>query len=151
VHAEHRLQLFGVWFGSRSCGVINRSAASHPTSPERRLPETVEVGVDDLDFQSAGTDIMFGYATTETPENTCPCRSGSPTVTAERRRSAVSMVDLPSGWQTRNRRLRHRSLSKPWCFRRSLAKVSTRRCCAEIELVRPVLDRVNLDTGDLVC
>jgi S-adenosylmethionine synthetase len=149
-----------VWFDGRSCGVSVSIGGQSPDiaqGVDDALESREESSSDDLDRQGAGDQgIMFGYATTETPEY-MPVPIWLAHRLAERlaevRKSGMVDYLRPDG-KTQVTvgydGIIPRTVETVVLSTQHSPKVSTEMLRAEIEelVIRPVLDRVQLDTGD---
>ncbi len=160
-HPRHRLQLVRRRASTASPAVSRcRSARSRPTS---RRASTVRWRAasgasDPLDAQGAGDQgIMFGFATTETPQYMpLPHLAGPPTRRerlGEVRKSRRTRLPAAGRQDPGHDRLRRRSCrapSTPWCCRRSTRPASTdARLCRRDRRARDPPDRLEssgLDT-----
>ncbi|MBC7763934.1 MAG: methionine adenosyltransferase [Candidatus Saccharibacteria bacterium] len=149
-----------VWFDGRSCGVSVSIGGQSPDIAQGvndafEAPE--ESSIDDLDRQGAGDQgIMFGYATTETPEY-MPVPIWVAHRLAERlaevRKSGMVDYLRPDG-KTQVTvgydGIVPRTVDTVVLSTQHSPRVSTEMLRAEIEelVIRPVLDRVELDTVD---
>jgi S-adenosylmethionine synthetase len=149
-----------VWFDGRSCGVSVSIGGQSPDiaqGVDDALESREESSSDDLDRQGAGDQgIMFGYATTETPEY-MPVPIWLAHRLAERlaevRKSGMVDYLRPDG-KTQVTvgydGIIPRTVETVVLSTQHSPKVSTEMLRAEIEeiVIRPVLDRVDLDTVD---
>ena len=149
-----------VWFDGRSCGVSVSIGGQSPDIAQGvndALESREESSIDDLDRQGAGDQgIMFGYATTETPEY-MPVPIWLAHRLAERlaevRKSGMVDYLRPDG-KTQVTvgydGIIPRTVETVVLSTQHSPKVSTEMLRAEIEeiVIRPVLDRVDLDTVD---
>ena len=149
-----------VWFDGRSCGVSVSIGGQSPDIAQGvndALESREESSIDDLDRQGAGDQgIMFGYATTETPEY-MPVPIWVAHRLAERlaevRKSGMVDYLRPDG-KTQVTvgydGIIPRTVETVVLSTQHSPKVSTEMLRAEIEelVIRPVLDRVDLDTVD---
>ena len=149
-----------VWFDGRSCGVSVSIGGQSPDiaqGVDDAFESREESSIDDLDRQGAGDQgIMFGYATTETPEY-MPVPIWLPHRLAERlaevRKSGMVDYLRPDG-KTQVTvgydGIVPRTVETVVLSTQHSPQVSTEMLRAEIEelVIRPVLDRVHLDTGD---
>ncbi len=149
-----------VWFDGRSCGVSVSIGGQSPDiaqGVDDALESREESSNDDLDRQGAGDQgIMFGYATTETPEY-MPVPIWLAHRLAERlaevRKSGMVDYLRPDG-KTQVTvgydGIIPRTVETVVLSTQHSPKVSTEMLRAEIEeiVIRPVLDRVDLDTVD---
>jgi len=149
-----------VWFDGRSCGVTVSIGGQSPDIAQGvndALESREESSIDDLDRQGAGDQgIMFGYATTETPEY-MPVPIWLAHRLAERlaevRKSGMVDYLRPDG-KTQVTvgydGIIPRTVETVVLSTQHSPKVSTEMLRAEIEelVIRPVLDRVDLDTVD---
>ena len=147
-----------VWFDGRSCGVSVSIGGQSPDiaqGVDDAFESREESSVDDLDRQGAGDQgIMFGYATTETPQF-MPVPIWLAHRLAERlaevRKSGLVDYLRPDG-KTQVTvgydGIIPRSVETVVLSTQHSPKVSTEMLRAEIEelVIRPVLDRVDLDT-----
>ena len=149
-----------VWFDGRSCGVSVSIGGQSPDIAQGvndALESREESSIDDLDRQGAGDQgIMFGYGTTETPEY-MPVPIWVAHRLAERlaevRKSGMVDYLRPDG-KTQVTvgydGIIPRTVETVVLSTQHSPKVSTEMLRAEIEelVIRPVLDRVDLDTVD---
>jgi len=149
-----------VWFDGRSCGVSVSIGGQSPEiaqGVDDAFESREESSIDDLDRQGAGDQgIMFGYATTETPEY-MPVPIWLAHRLAERlaevRKSGMVDYLRPDG-KTQVTvgydGIVPRTVETVVLSTQHSPQVSTEMLRAEIEelVIRPVLDRVHLDTGD---
>ncbi len=149
-----------VWFDGRSCGVSVSIGGQSPDiaqGVDDAFESREESSIDDLDRQGAGDQgIMFGYATTETPEY-MPVPIWLAHRLAERlaevRKSGTVDYLRPDG-KTQVTvgydGIVPRTVETVVLSTQHSPQVSTEMLRAEIEelVIRPVLDRVHLDTGD---
>jgi len=149
-----------VWFDGRSCGVSVSIGGQSPDiaqGVDDAFESREESSIDDLDRQGAGDQgIMFGYATTETPEY-MPVPIWLAHRLAERlaevRKSGMVDYLRPDG-KTQVTvgydGIVPRTVETVVLSTQHSPQVSTEMLRAEIEelVIRPVLDRVHLDTGD---
>ena len=149
-----------VWFDGRSCGVSVSIGGQSPDiaqGVDDALESREESSIDDLDRQGAGDQgIMFGYATTETPEY-MPVPIWLAHRLAERlaevRKSGMVDYLRPDG-KTQVTvgydGIVPRTVETVVVSTQHSPKVSTEMLRAEIEeiVIRPVLDRIDLDTVD---
>jgi S-adenosylmethionine synthetase len=149
-----------VWFDGRSCGVSVSIGGQSPDiaqGVDDAFESREESSSDDLDRQGAGDQgIMFGYATTETPEY-MPVPIWLAHRLAERlaevRKSGMVDYLRPDG-KTQVTvgydGIIPRTIETVVLSTQHSPKVSTEMLRAEIEelVIRPVLDRVDLDTSD---
>ena len=150
-----------VWFDGRSCGVSVSIGGQSPDiaqGVDDAFESREESSSDDLDRQGAGDQgIMFGYATTETPEY-MPVPIWVAHRLAERlaevRKSGMVDYLRPDG-KTQVTvgydGIVPRTVDTVVLSTQHSPQVSTEMLRAEIEelVIRPVLDRVELDTVDL--
>ena len=148
-----------VWFDGRSCGVSVSIGGQSPDiaqGVDDAFESREESSIDDLDRQGAGDQgIMFGYATTETPEY-MPVPIWLAHRLAERlaevRKSGMVDYLRPDG-KTQVTvgydGIVPRTVETVVLSTQHSPQVSTEMLRAEIEelVIRPVLDRVQLDTG----
>jgi len=148
-----------VWFDGRSCGVSVSIGGQSPDiaqGVDDAFESREESSIDDLDRQGAGDQgIMFGYATTETPEY-MPVPIWLAHRLAERlaevRKSGMVDYLRPDG-KTQVTvgydGIVPRTVETVVLSTQHSPQVSTEMLRAEIEelVIRPVLDRVHLDTG----
>ncbi|MCU1585894.1 MAG: S-adenosylmethionine synthetase [Microbacteriaceae bacterium] len=149
-----------VWFDGRSCGVSVSIGGQSPDiaqGVDDAFERREESSVDDLDRQGAGDQgIMFGYATTETPEY-MPVPIWIAHRMAERLAEVrkTGMVDYlrPDG-KTQVTigydGIIPRTVETVVLSTQHSPLVSTQMLRAEVEelVIRPVLDRVELDSVD---
>ncbi|CAN5199900.1 methionine adenosyltransferase [soil metagenome] len=149
-----------VWFDGRSCGVSVSIGGQSPDiaqGVDDAFESREESSIDDLDRQGAGDQgIMFGYATTETPEF-MPVPIWLAHRLAERlaevRKSGMVDYLRPDG-KTQVTvgydGIVPRTIETVVLSTQHSPKVSTEMLRAEIEelVIRPVLDRVGLDSRD---
>jgi len=149
-----------VWFDGRSCGVSVSIGGQSPDIAQGvndAFEAREESSIDDLDRQGAGDQgIMFGYATTETPEY-MPVPIWVAHRLAERlaevRKSGMVDYLRPDG-KTQVTvgydGIVPRTVDTVVLSTQHSPRVSTEMLRAEIEelVIRPVLDRVELDTVD---
>ena len=149
-----------VWFDGRSCGVSVSIGGQSPDiaqGVDDAFESREESSIDDLDRQGAGDQgIMFGYATTETPEY-MPVPIWVAHRLAERlaevRKSGMVDYLRPDG-KTQVTvgydGIVPRTVDTVVLSTQHSPRVSTETLRAEIEelVIRPVLDRVELDTVD---
>ena len=149
-----------VWFDGRSCGVSVSIGGQSPDiaqGVDDAFERREESSIDDLDRQGAGDQgIMFGYATTETPEY-MPVPIWVAHRLAERlaevRKSGMVDYLRPDG-KTQVTvgydGIVPRTVDTVVLSTQHSPRVSTEMLRAEIEelVIRPVLDRVELDTVD---
>ncbi|MET4704577.1 methionine adenosyltransferase [Frigoribacterium sp. UYMn621] len=149
-----------VWFDGRSCGVSVSIGGQSPDiaqGVDDAFESREESSIDDLDRQGAGDQgIMFGYATTETPEF-MPVPIWLAHRLAERlaevRKSGMVDYLRPDG-KTQVTvgydGIVPRTIETVVLSTQHSPKVSTEMLRAEIEelVIRPVLDRVGLDSLD---
>jgi S-adenosylmethionine synthetase len=149
-----------VWFDGRSCGVSVSIGGQSPDiaqGVDDAFESREESSIDDLDRQGAGDQgIMFGYATTETPQY-MPVPIWLAHRLAERlaevRKSGLVDYLRPDG-KTQVTvgydGIIPRSVETVVLSTQHSPKVSTEMLRAEIEelVIRPVLDRVDLDTNN---
>ena len=149
-----------VWFDGRSCGVSVSIGGQSPDiaqGVDDAFESREESSSDDLDRQGAGDQgIMFGYATTETPEY-MPVPIWVAHRLAERlaevRKSGMVDYLRPDG-KTQVTvgydGIVPRTVDTVVLSTQHSPQVSTEMLRAEIEelVIRPVLDRVELDTVD---
>ncbi|MDQ1597824.1 MAG: S-adenosylmethionine synthetase [Microbacteriaceae bacterium] len=149
-----------VWFDGRSCGVSVSIGGQSPDiaqGVDDAFERREESSVDDLDRQGAGDQgIMFGYATTETPEY-MPVPIWIAHRMAERLAEVrkTGMVDYlrPDG-KTQVTigydGIVPRTVDTVVLSTQHSPLVSTQMLRAEVEelVIRPVLDRVELDSVD---
>ncbi len=149
-----------VWFDGRSCGVTVSIGGQSPDiaqGVDDAFESREESSVDGLDRQGAGDQgIMFGYATTETPEY-MPVPIWVAHRMAERLAEVrkTGMVDYlrPDGKTQVTvgyEGIVPRTIETVVLSTQHSPKVSTQTLRAEIEelVIRPVLDRVDLDSID---
>lgn len=149
-----------VWFDGRSCGVSISIGGQSPDI-DQGVSDAFETregsSVDDLDRQGAGDQgIMFGYATTETPEY-MPVPIWLAHRMAERlaevRKTGVVDYLRPDG-KTQVTigydGIVPRTVETVVVSTQHSPKVSTEQLRAEIEelVIRPVLDTIDLDSVD---
>jgi S-adenosylmethionine synthetase len=149
-----------VWFDGRSCGVSVSIGGQSPDiaqGVDDAFESREESSVDDLDRQGAGDQgIMFGYATTETPEY-MPVPIWVAHRMAERlaevRKSGMVDYLRPDG-KTQVTvgydGIIPRTIETVVLSTQHSPQVSTQTLRAEIEelVIRPVLDRIDLDSVD---
>ena len=149
-----------VWFDGRSCGVSVSIGGQSPDiaqGVDDAFESREESSIDDLDRQGAGDQgIMFGYATTETPEY-MPVPIWVAHRLAERlaevRKSGMVDYLRPDG-KTQVTvgydGIVPRTVETVVLSTQHSPRVSTEMLRAEIEelVIRPVLDRVELDSVD---
>jgi len=149
-----------VWFDGRSCGVSVSIGGQSPDiaqGVDDAFEAREESSIDDLDRQGAGDQgIMFGYATTETPEY-MPVPIWVAHRLAERlaevRKSGMVDYLRPDG-KTQVTvgydGIVPRTVDTVVLSTQHSPRVTTEMLRAEIEelVIRPVLDRVDLDTVD---
>ena len=149
-----------VWFDGRSCGVSVSIGGQSPDiaqGVDDAFEAREESSIDDLDRQGAGDQgIMFGYATTETPEY-MPVPIWVAHRLAERlaevRKSGMVDYLRPDG-KTQvtvgDDGIVPRTVDTVVLSTQHSPRVTTEMLRAEIEelVIRPVLDRVDLDTVD---
>jgi S-adenosylmethionine synthetase len=149
-----------VWFDGRSCGVSVSIGGQSPDiaqGVDDALESREESSVDDLDRQGAGDQgIMFGYATTETPEY-MPVPIWLAHRLAERlaevRKSGMVDYLRPDG-KTQVTvgydGIVPRSVETVVLSTQHSPQVSNQMLRAEIEelVIRPVLERIDLDSLD---
>ncbi|QNE46875.1 methionine adenosyltransferase [Glaciihabitans sp. INWT7] len=149
-----------VWFDGRSCGVSVSIGGQSPDiaqGVDDAFESREESSIDDLDRQGAGDQgIMFGYATTETPE-LMPVPIWLAHRLAERlaevRKSGMVDYLRPDG-KTQVTvgydGIVPRTVETVVLSTQHSPKVSTEMLRAEIEelVIRPVLERVGLDSLD---
>ncbi|MBG6108085.1 methionine adenosyltransferase [Frigoribacterium sp. CG_9.8] len=149
-----------VWFDGRSCGVSVSIGGQSPDiaqGVDDAFESREESSIDDLDRQGAGDQgIMFGYATTETPQY-MPVPIWLAHRLAERlaevRKSGLVDYLRPDG-KTQVTvgydGIIPRSVETVVLSTQHSPKVSTEMLRAEIEelVIRPVLDRVDLETNN---
>ena len=149
-----------VWFDGRSCGVSVSIGGQSPDiaqGVDDAFESREESSIDDLDRQGAGDQgIMFGYATTETPEY-MPVPIWLAHRLAERlaevRKSGMVDYLRPDG-KTQVTvgydGIVPRTVETVVLSTQHSPQVSTEMLRAEIEelVIRPVLDRVHLNTGN---
>ena len=149
-----------VWFDGRSCGVSVSIGGQSPDiaqGVDDAFESREESSSDDLDRQGAGDQgIMFGYATTETPEY-MPVPIWVAHRLAERlaevRKSGMVDYLRPDG-KTQVTvgydGIVPRTIETVVLSTQHSPRVSTQMLRAEIEelVIRPVLDRVELDSVD---
>ena len=149
-----------VWFDGRSCGVSVSIGGQSPDiaqGVDDAFESREESSIDDLDRQGAGDQgIMFGYATTETPEY-MPVPIWVAHRLAERlaevRKSGMVDYLRPDG-KTQVTvgydGIVPRTIETVVLSTQHSPRVSTQMLRAEIEelVIRPVLDRVELDSVD---
>ena len=149
-----------VWFDGRSCGVSVSIGGQSPDiaqGVDDAFESREESSLDDLDRQGAGDQgIMFGYATTETPEY-MPVPIWLAHRLAERlaevRKSGMVDYLRPDGKTQVTvgyEGIVPRTVETVVLSSQHSPRVSTEVLRAEIEelVIRPVLDRVDLDTVD---
>ena len=149
-----------VWFDGRSCGVTVSIGGQSPDiaqGVDDAFESREEASVDGLDRQGAGDQgIMFGYATTETPEY-MPVPIWVAHRMAERLAEVrkTGMVDYlrPDGKTQVTvgyEGIVPRTIETVVLSTQHSPKVSTQTLRAEIEelVIRPVLDRIDLDSVD---
>ena len=149
-----------VWFDGRSCGVSVSIGGQSPDiaqGVDDAFESREESSIDDLDRQGAGDQgIMFGYATTETPEY-MPVPIWLAHRLAERlaevRKSGMVDYLRPDGKTQVTvgyEGIVPRTVETVVLSTQHSPRVSTEVLRAEIEelVIRPVLDRVDLDTVD---
>lgn len=149
-----------VWFDGRSCGVTVSIGGQSPDiaqGVDDAFESREESSVDGLDRQGAGDQgIMFGYATTETPEY-MPVPIWVAHRMAERLAEVrkTGMVDYlrPDGKTQVTvgyEGIVPRTIETVVLSTQHSPKVSTQTLRAEIEelVIRPVLDRIDLDSVD---
>ena len=149
-----------VWFDGRSCGVSVSIGGQSPDiaqGVDDAFESREESSIDDLDRQGAGDQgIMFGYATTETPEY-MPVPIWLAHRLAERlaevRKSGMVDYLRPDGKTQVTvgyEGIVPRTVETVVLSTQHSPLVSTEVLRAEIEelVIRPVLDRVDLDTVD---
>jgi len=146
-----------VWFDGRSCGV-SISVGGQSPDIDKGVSDSIETregtSVDDLDRQGAGDQgIMFGYATTETPEY-MPVPIWLAHRMAERlaevRKSGVVDYLRPDGKTQVTigyEGIVPRTVETVVVSTQHSSRVSTEQLRAEIEehVIRPVLDSTDLD------
>ena len=149
-----------VWFDGRSCGVSVSIGGQSPDiaqGVDDAFESREESSIDDLDRQGAGDQgIMFGYATTETPEY-MPVPIWVAHRLAERlaevRKSGMVDYLRPDG-KTQVTvgydGIVPRTVETVVVSTQHSPRVSTEMLRAEIEelVIRPVLDRLELDSVD---
>jgi S-adenosylmethionine synthetase len=149
-----------VWFDGRSCGVSVSIGGQSPDiaqGVDDAFETREESSADDLDRQGAGDQgIMFGYATTETPEY-MPVPIWLAHRMAERlaevRRSGDVDYLRPDG-KTQVTvgydGIVPRTIETVVLSTQHSTRVSTEQLRAEMEelVIRPVLDRIDLDSVD---
>jgi S-adenosylmethionine synthetase len=149
-----------VWFDGRSCGVSVSIGGQSPDiaqGVDDAFEAREEASIDDLDRQGAGDQgIMFGYATTETPEY-MPVPIWLAHRMAERLAEVrkTGLVDYlrPDGKTQVTvgyEGIVPRTVDTVVLSTQHSPKVSTEQLRAEIEelVIRPVLDRVDLQSVD---
>ncbi len=149
-----------VWFDGRSCGVSVSIGGQSPDiaqGVDDAFESREESSLDDLDRQGAGDQgIMFGYATTETPEY-MPVPIWLAHRMAERlaevRKSGMVDYLRPDGKTQVTvgyEGIVPRTVETVVLSTQHSPQVSTRVLRAEIEelVIRPVLDRIDLDSVD---
>jgi S-adenosylmethionine synthetase len=149
-----------VWFDGRSCGVSVSIGGQSPDiaqGVDDAFESREESSIDDLDRQGAGDQgIMFGYATTETPEY-MPVPIWLAHRLAERlaevRKSGMVDYLRPDGKTQVTvgyEGIVPRTVETVVLSTQHSPRVSTEVLRAEIEelVIRPVFDRVDLDTVD---
>jgi len=149
-----------VWFDGRSCGVSVSIGGQSPDiaqGVDDAFEAREQASIDDLDRQGAGDQgIMFGYATTETPEY-MPVPIWLAHRMAERLAEVrkTGLVDYlrPDGKTQVTvgyEGIVPRTVDTVVLSTQHSPKVSTEQLRAEIEelVIRPVLDRVDLESVD---
>jgi S-adenosylmethionine synthetase len=149
-----------VWFDGRSCGVSVSIGGQSPDiaqGVDDAFESREESSSDDLDRQGAGDQgIMFGYATTETPEY-MPVPIWVAHRMAERlaevRKSGMVDYLRPDGKTQVTvgyEGIVPRTIETVVLSTQHSPQVSTQTLRAEIEelVIRPVLDRIDLDSVD---
>ncbi|WP_243063048.1 methionine adenosyltransferase [Humibacter sp. RRB41] len=150
-----------VWFDGRSCGVSVSIGGQSPDiaqGVDDAYESREEASVDALDRQGAGDQgIMFGYATTETPE-LMPVPIWIAHRLAERLAEVRKIGELdflrPDG-KTQVTigydGITPRTVETVVLSTQHSPKVSTEHLRAEVDehIIRPVLERVDLDSGNV--
>jgi len=149
-----------VWFDGRSCGVSVSIGGQSPDiaqGVDDAFEAREQASIDELDRQGAGDQgIMFGYATTETPEY-MPVPIWLAHRMAERLAEVrkTGLVDYlrPDGKTQVTvgyEGIVPRSIDTIVLSTQHSPRVSTEQLRAEMEelVIRPVLDRVDLDSVD---